>query len=164
MGRVPVEKSGGFLARRIAWRGPRPSPRRAARRAATGFWRVGGGPEGDQELRKGLANAGGGERTADGALRALPGQGHVVNRPAGEAELRIGQQHQPGPAVRLLRVAHAGRGPVEPLLAEAVGCRSSSARICAAATVWALALGATRRTSSGAVQLSWVKLTCASQA
>src|SRR5438105_15696505 len=119
--RGPVAKSGGFLARWIPWRGPRSCPWRTTGRAAAGFWRARGGTEGYQQLRKRLADAGRGERTAGGALGPLPGQMHLVDGPTGEAQLRVGQQHQPGPAVRLLWVAHAGRGPVEHLLAEAVG-------------------------------------------
>jgi len=121
MERGPVAKSGGFLARWIPWRGPRSCPWRTTGRAAAGFWRARGGTEGYQQLRKRLADAGRGERTAGGALGPLPGQMHLVDGPTGEAQLRVGQQHQPGPAVRLLWVAHAGRGPVEHLLAEAVG-------------------------------------------
>ncbi len=41
--------------------------------------------------------------------------------------------------------------------------RSTSSQICAAATAWVLPPAGTRCTSSGAVQLSWVKLSCASQ-
>src|SRR5215213_14146 len=115
----PMRNSDGLLVNWVPRCGPGPGPQRAAGRAAAGFWRVGGGSKGYQELRKRLADAGRGERPAGGALEPLPGEGHVVNRPTGEAQLRVGQQHQPGPAVGLLRVAHAGRGPVEPLLAEA---------------------------------------------
>src|SRR4051794_6793885 len=44
-----------------------------------------------------------------------------LNGAAGQAELGVGQQHQPGPAIGLLGVPDARRGPVERLLAEAVG-------------------------------------------
>ena len=43
----------------------------------------------------------------------------VRDDPAGEAELRIGRQYEPGPAVGLLRMADPGRRPIEHLLAEA---------------------------------------------
>jgi hypothetical protein len=46
---------------------------------------------------------------------------HVLDRPPRQAQLGVGQGHQPGPAIRLLGGPHAGRGPVERLFAEAVG-------------------------------------------
>jgi len=46
---------------------------------------------------------------------------HILDAPPRQAELRVGQGHQPRPAIRLLRSPHAWRSPVEGLLAEAVG-------------------------------------------
>src|SRR3954462_1182101 len=116
-----MRKSGGFLAGRIPRCRPRAGPQRTARRAATGLWRVRGRAERYQELRKRLAAAARGERAAGGALGPLPGQVHLVDSAPGEAQLRVGQQHEPGPAVGLRGMADPGRGPVERLLAEAVG-------------------------------------------
>ena len=113
--------SGGFLDGRAAWRRAGTASERAPRRAAAGFWRVRGRVEGDEELRKRLAHPGGGQGTALGALGPFPGQTSILDGAAGQAELGVGQQHQPGPAIGLLGVADARRGPVEGLLTEAVG-------------------------------------------
>ena len=121
MGREPVLKSGSFLDDRVAWSGAGSTAGRAARRPAAGFWRVGGRVEGSQELRKRLADARGREGAAVGPLGALPGETAIVDDAAGQPELGIRQQHQPGPAIRRLGVADARGGPVEGLLAEAVG-------------------------------------------
>ena len=121
MGGEPIRLSGGLLDSRVSscWAGT--TPERAPRRPSVGFWRVGGRVEGCQKLRKRLAHAGGRERASVGTLGALPGQAPVVDGAAGQAELGVRQQHQPGPAVRLLGVTDARGGPVEGLLAEAVG-------------------------------------------
>src|SRR6187402_334359 len=121
MGREPLLESGGLFDGREAWCWAGPASERAPRRPSAGFWRVGGRVEGDQELRKPLAHAGGCEGTTGRTLGALPGEAPVLNGEAGQAELGVGQQDQPGPAIGLLGVADAGRGPVERLLAEAVG-------------------------------------------
>src|SRR3954470_1891944 len=117
----PIPKSGGLLEGRVAAGGPRGAAGWPSGRAAAGFWRVRGGAEGGEELRKGLADAGGGEGAAGRPLGPLPGEAHVGDGAAGEAELGGGQEHEPGPAVRLLGVADARDGPVERPLAEAVG-------------------------------------------
>jgi hypothetical protein len=121
MCRGPVAEAGHLLVGRIPRRGPGPGPQRAAGRAAAGVWRVRRRAAGDQPLRQGRADAGRGERAAGGALGVLPGPVPGGNRPAGAAQLRVGQQHQPGPAIGRLGVADPGRGPVGPLLTEAVG-------------------------------------------
>src|SRR5215217_3143901 len=105
MGKEPVLKSGSFLDGRVAWSRAGSTAERAARRPAAGFWRVGGRVEGGQELRKRLADAGGREGAAVGALGPFPGQADVRDGAAGEAELGVGEQDQPGPAVGLLGVA-----------------------------------------------------------
>src|SRR5688572_1435735 len=119
MGKKPVLDSGGLLDGRVAWCWPGPASEGAARRPSAGFWRVGRRAEGDQELRKRLAHAGGCESTTGWTLGALPGEMPILDGEAGQAELGVGQQDQPGPAIGLLGVADAGRGPVERLLAEA---------------------------------------------
>src|SRR3954463_11991626 len=121
MGRRPVPESGSLLDGRVAWCRPGSAAEGASRRPAAGFWWVGGRVEGDQELRKRLAHAGGCEGATGRTLGALPGEMPVLDGAAGQAELGVGQQDQPGPAIGLLGVADAGRGPVERLLAEAVG-------------------------------------------
>jgi hypothetical protein len=51
--------------------------------------------------------------------RAFPGETLVSDERARSAQLGIGEYHQPGPAVGLLRVAHARQHPVERLFEEA---------------------------------------------
>jgi hypothetical protein len=46
---------------------------------------------------------------------------HILDGSPRQAELGVGQRHEPGPAVGLLRSPHARSGPVEGLLAETVG-------------------------------------------
>ena len=89
----------------------------ASRRAAAGFLQVGGTAEGGQEYGKGLTDPAG--REAVGWPRPLPRQPAVVDDPTREAELGVGDDHQPGPAVGLLGVTDPGRRPVEHLFAEA---------------------------------------------
>src|SRR3954453_13012431 len=121
MCRGPVENSGHLLLGRIPWCWARPRSRWTAGRAAAGFWHVRGRAECDQELGKRLAHAAWGEHAAGGTLRALPGQMHVLDGAAGETQLGVGQEHEPGPTVRLLGLTHPRRGPVERLLTEAIG-------------------------------------------
>src|SRR4051794_13568602 len=121
MGGESMRLSGGFLDGRAAWSWAGTPSERAPRRPSAGFWRVGGRVEGDQELRKRLADAGGCEGATVWPLGALPGETPILDSAAGQAELGVGEQHQPGPAISLLGVADARGGPVEGLLAEAVG-------------------------------------------
>lgn len=51
----------------------------------------------------------------------FPREALVRDNGARQPELGVGQQHQPSPAVRLLRVTHARSCPGEGLLAEAEG-------------------------------------------
>src|SRR3954463_8342174 len=113
MGRRPVPESGSLLDGRVAWCRPGSAAEGASRRPAAGFWRVGGRVEGDQELRKRLADAGGCEGATVWPLGALPGETPILDSAAGQAELGVGEQHQPGPAISLLGVADARGGPVE---------------------------------------------------
>src|SRR4249919_3129702 len=121
MCRETVLLSGGFLDGRVAWGWARTTSERAPRRAAAGFWRVGGRVEGDQKLGKRLAHTSGRELAAGRTLRSLPGEALIVDGETGQPELGVGEQDEPGPAIRLLGVANARGGPVEGLLAEAVG-------------------------------------------
>src|SRR3954468_15856919 len=120
MGREAVLESGGLFDGRMAWSRAGPTSERAPRRPSAGFWRVGGRVEGHQKLRKRLTHAGGCESATGRTLGALPGEMPVLDGEAGQTELGVGQQDQPGPAIGLLGVADAGPGPVEGLLAEAV--------------------------------------------
>src|SRR6188474_1327307 len=99
MGREPVLESGGLLDRGMAWCWVRPTSERATRGPSAGFWRVGGRVEDDQELRKPLAHAGRSQGLAGGTLRSLPGEALIVDGTTGQAELGVGEQHQPGPAI-----------------------------------------------------------------
>src|SRR3712207_9459543 len=53
--------------------------------------------------------------------RALPRQAPIGHERAGQAQLGIGGGDEPGPAIRLVWVAHARRGPARTLLQEADG-------------------------------------------
>ena len=56
-----------------------------------------------------------------GTLRGRPREAPVLNGEAGQTELGVRQQPQPGPAIGLLGVTDAGGGPVAGLLAAAGG-------------------------------------------
>ena len=121
-----MPKSGGFLERWEARGGSGAATFRPSGRASAGFGRLGECPERDQKLRKGLAHPAGCQRPAVGALRPLPAQVDVGNGPAGQAQLGVGEQDQPGPAVGLLGVADPRGGPVEP---NAGSGKASGARV-----------------------------------
>ena len=52
---------------------------------------------------------------------SFPGQAKIVDGAAGEAELGVGGDDEPGPAIGLYGCAHGGGGPAEGVLGEAVG-------------------------------------------
>src|SRR3954447_13200914 len=102
MGREAVLESGGLFDGRIAWSRAGPTSERAPRRPTAGFWRDGGRVEGNQKLRKRLTHAGGRESTTGRTRGALPGEMPVLDGRAGQTELGVRRQDQPGPAVGLL--------------------------------------------------------------
>src|SRR5271165_6920885 len=83
---------------------------------AGGFRRAGGHGECLADAAKAPADAGGGE--AAGLAGLLPGQADVGGEVAGEAELGVAGDDQPGPAVGGGRVAELRPGPAELLLQE----------------------------------------------
>ena len=89
---------------------------RAVRGRAGGFRRAGGHGECLADAAKAPADAGGGE--AAGLAGLLPGQADVGGEVAGEAELGVAGDDQPGPAVGGGRVAELRPGPAELLLQE----------------------------------------------
>jgi hypothetical protein len=113
--------SGGLFESRKAGCAAGTGPFRAPWRAAAGFWRVCRRVECHQELRKSLSDAAWGQHATVGALWALPRQVHVFDGSPRQAQLGVGQRDQPGPAIGLLRSPHTRCGPVERLLAEAIG-------------------------------------------
>ncbi len=109
--------SGGLLERREAGCWPRATPLRPPRRSAARFRRGSRNPHGWQQRVKRPAHAGGCELV--GVERPFPRQAAVGDPGSRQPQLRVGGPDQPGPAVGLLRVPHAGRRPAERLLAEA---------------------------------------------
>ena len=85
-------------------------------RAAAGFWSGCRRAEGDQQQRKRPTDPT--WREAAWRLGRLPGQPKILDDGPGKAEMGVSQQHQPGPAVRLLGVPHPWRGPVQHLFEE----------------------------------------------
>lgn len=85
-----------------------------AGRASAGFWRGCQDGEAYQEGRKRTLDPLRGEFA--GRLGTLPGKWSVADEGTREAQLRVGEQDQPGPAVGLFRIADAGQGSIERLL------------------------------------------------
>ena len=88
--------------------------RRASRRASTGFWRASGSAQLCQDVRKAATHAGRGPPL--GRQGRLPGEAHITDRVARQAQLDVGEDEQPGPAVSGGRGAQFGRRPLERLL------------------------------------------------
>jgi hypothetical protein len=114
-------KSGGLFESRATRRRAGSDAFGASWGTAAGFWRSRGCIERAQELRKGLTDTGWREHRAIGVLGPLPGQVHVLDGPSCQAELGVGQHHQPGPAIGLLRGPHPRRGPIQGLFTKTVG-------------------------------------------
>jgi len=111
--------SGGRFEGGIARRGAGARPLGPSRRAAAGFWRRRGRADEWQDGAQGAPHPVGREWARVQA--AFPRQAPVRDDGAGQPKLSVGQEHQPGPAVGLLRVADARRRPGEDLFAEAEG-------------------------------------------
>jgi hypothetical protein len=77
--------------------------------------------ESHQELRKCVPDTGCGQHAAVGTLSTLPREVHVLDGSPRQAELGVGQSHQPGPAIGLRWSPHAWGRPVEGLFTETVG-------------------------------------------
>ena len=106
------------------WRGAGPERRPLGRpgERPQGFGALAGVPTDGRSCGNGSPHAGRRQPAAVGAAAAPRAGAGRATAPAGQAQLGVGQQHQPGPAVGLLRVADARRRPAERLLAEAAGC------------------------------------------
>jgi hypothetical protein len=109
----------GLRARRIARRATRALALGTPRRASAGFWWGCQDGEAYQECRKRALDPLRGEFA--GRLRTLAGKRVVADEWTSEAQPRIGEQDQPGPAVGLFRRADSGQGPIERLFAETEG-------------------------------------------
>ncbi len=110
---------GGRFDGGIARRGAGARPCGPAGRPAAGFWRFRGRAQEWQGGAKGAPHPIGRERARVQA--AFPGEALVRDDGARQPEVGVGQEHQPGPAIGLLRVAHPRRRPGEDLCAEADG-------------------------------------------
>jgi hypothetical protein len=84
-----------------------------------GFWRAGGAGGHRADAAKSPADSGGGEPAGRGG--AFPGAAQVGGERAGEPELGVAGDHDPGPAVGGVRVADFGGGPAEDLFEQAEG-------------------------------------------
>ena len=95
------------------WRAAGPERRPSGRPGdrPQGFGASAGVSRVTKELRKRLTRPGGREGATVGTLGPLPGEALLVDGAAGQTELGVRQQHQPGPAIGLLSVAHARSGP-----------------------------------------------------
>ena len=118
-GRDGPPRSGGLLDGRVARRRRRATPFGPARGAAAGFWRSRDGGQPPRQRCKTPVHARG--REPGRRERALPRQPMVGHGAAGEAQLGVGREHQPGPAVGLLGQAHPRGDPPQDLLQESEG-------------------------------------------
>jgi hypothetical protein len=91
----------------------------SARGAPAGFRRIGCRAEPCQKLRKPAADPT--RSQPAGRAGPLPRQPSVTGHPAGQAQLGVGGQHQPGPAVGLLGMPGPRGGPAQGLLTEPDG-------------------------------------------
>src|SRR5512135_1566257 len=105
----------GWIARCPSGTAPLGTPRRAT----AGFWCIRWRAERYQKRRKPPTDAIG--RQPLGFELTFPGQPPVGDTGTSQAELRIGRQEQPGPAVSLLRLSNSRCRPVQGLLEEADG-------------------------------------------
>jgi hypothetical protein len=103
----------------IARDAPRAAPFWPTRGAAAGFWRFCWGAQRTEEGGKGAAHPTG--RDPAFFETAFPGQAEVSNQRTRQAELRIGCDHRPGPAIRLFGMTQAWKRPIEGLLEKAKG-------------------------------------------
>src|SRR5215207_383506 len=87
--------------------------------APRGFRRGGRRPQHAQQARKPPADPVG--RQLPGRAGPLPRQPLIGDELAGQAQLGVGGDHQPGPPLRLLGVAHPRGGPAEGLFTEPDG-------------------------------------------
>ncbi len=110
---------GRCFHRRIASNSPRAATFWPTWGAATGFWRFCRSAERRYERGKGTAYPT--RREPAFFEAAFPGQAEVSNQCTSEAELRIGYDHQPSPAVRLFGMPQARQRPIEGLLEKAKG-------------------------------------------
>lgn len=106
----------GLGDRRIPRRTPRALAFGTSGRAPAGFWWGGQDGEAEQQRRKPASDPFRGEFA--GRLGTLPEERLVAGQRAGQAQLRVGQQDQPRPAVSLRGVAQARERPIERLLEE----------------------------------------------
>jgi len=110
---------GRLLDRRVADRRPGRPALGSAGGASGGFWCGGRRAERAQQLRKPAVHPIGREsRLGSGPL---PRQSGVGGDRAGQAQLGVGDQHQPGPPVGLGGMAGPWGGPAEGLLGEPDG-------------------------------------------
>src|SRR5450759_5389019 len=85
----------------------------------SGFWWTGWGAQCWAESAKPSPDAGGGESA--GFVSSFPWEAEVVNEVACEAELGVGGEDEPGPAVGLFAVAQRWGGPAQGVLEEPEG-------------------------------------------
>ncbi len=110
---------GGLLQGRIAGCAPRSSTLGTSRRATAGFWCIHWSVQHNQKLRKPPTHPVG--RQLALFQGTLPWQSLVGDAGTSQAELRIGREDQPTPAISLVRVADPRHRPVQGLLEEADG-------------------------------------------
>ena len=93
----------------------------------SGFWWTGWGAQCWGKSSKLSSDAGGGESA--GFALSFPWEAEVVDEVSGEAELGVGGEDEPGPAVGLFGGAQRGGPPAEGVLEElrrCVRCRSGA--------------------------------------
>src|SRR5215204_1378071 len=110
---------GGLLERREADSGAGGPALGPAWGAPGGFRRGGRRPKHAQQARKKPADTVG--RQLPGRAGPLPRQPLIGDELAGQSQLGVGGDHQPGPPLRLLGVAHPRGGPAEGLFTEPDG-------------------------------------------
>src|SRR5215210_8372962 len=101
----------------MAFGRPRAAAFRSPGRSPAGFRRLRLSAHNRQECRETPQHAG--RSQPPGPLRSLPRQPPVCDDAARHSQLRVAQEHQPGPTVGLLGVPESGSGPAEGLLHEA---------------------------------------------
>jgi len=111
--------SGALFERRVALGPAREATFGSSGRSSAGFWWLGRCAQMHQKRRNSAVDPD--RRQAAGVVATLPGESQVCNARSGQAQLRVGGQHQPRPAVSLLGVAHPRRRPPHALLEEAEG-------------------------------------------
>lgn len=134
-------RSDGHLHCRVARGVSGTAPFGSTGRPPTGFWHSRWCACEQEELRKSAVDAVGRELSSGEA--ALPGKTSVSDLQTGEAQLRIGEEDQPGPAIGLFGMAHTRTGPIEHPFGEAVGVlQVEAAHICPPRAVEAKGTGA----------------------